>query len=83
MPATDCSCALGLLRTQDGSHRRRHTYSVVVNLDAFLRAELRELGSRLHNPVQIRGGFGVFAILDRLRQAGLNVEIDLTDDARW
>jgi hypothetical protein len=49
--------------------------SSVTNLKTFLDAELRELGARLHSPVQIRGGYGVFAILDRLRQVGLEIEI--------
>jgi hypothetical protein len=49
--------------------------SVVTDVDGFIRAELRELHARLHSPVQIRGGWGVFAILDRLRQVGLELEI--------
>jgi hypothetical protein len=49
--------------------------SVVTDVDRFIRAELRELDGRLNNPVQIRGGWGVFAILERLRQAGLELEI--------
>jgi hypothetical protein len=49
--------------------------SVVTNVDKFIRFELRELDGRLNNPVQIRDGWGVFAILERLRQAGLELEI--------
>jgi hypothetical protein len=49
--------------------------SVVTDVDRFIRSELGELDARLHNPGQIRGGFGVFAILERLRQAGLQLEI--------
>lgn len=47
-------------------------------MEKFIQAELRELDARLHSPVQIRGGWGVFTILDRLRQAGLDLEIDAT-----
>lgn len=50
--------------------------SVVIDIEKFIRGELTELCARLHNPVQIRGGWGVFTILDRLRQVGLEVEID-------
>lgn len=52
--------------------------SVVVDVERFLQAELRELDARLHSPVQIRAGHGVFTILDRLRQIGVELEIDPT-----
>jgi len=52
--------------------------SVVVDVGKFIRTELAELDARLHSPVQIRGGWGVFTILDRLRQVGLELEIDAT-----
>jgi hypothetical protein len=49
--------------------------SVVTDVEGFIRAELLELDARLHNPVQIRGGWGVFTILERLRQVGVELEI--------
>lgn len=49
--------------------------SVVYELDKFIAGELRELDARLHSPVQIRGGHGVFTTLERLRQVGLELEI--------
>jgi hypothetical protein len=52
--------------------------SVVVDVEKFIRTELRELDARLHAPTQIRGGWGVFTILDRLRQVGLELEIGAT-----
>ncbi len=52
--------------------------SIVVDVEKFIRTELQELEARLHSPVQIRGGWGVFTILDRLRQVGLELEIDAT-----
>jgi hypothetical protein len=50
--------------------------SVVQDVEQFIQIELQELSARLHSPVQIRGGWGVFTILDRLRQVGLELEID-------
>lgn len=50
--------------------------STVSDVPRFLEAELRALDSRLNNPWTIRGGFSVPQILDRLRQAGLEVELD-------
>lgn len=49
--------------------------SVVYDVDKFIQVELRELEARLCSPVQIRGGWGVYAILDRLRQVGVELEI--------
>jgi hypothetical protein len=49
--------------------------TVVIDLEKFLETELHELNARLHSPIQIRGGWGVFTILARLRQAGLDLEI--------
>lgn len=51
------------------------TCSVVTDLKRFIRGELIDLDARLHSPVQIRAGHGVFTILDRLRQVGLELEI--------
>lgn len=51
--------------------------SVVVDIPKFIEAELRDLNSRLNFPWTIRGGFTVPQILDRLKQAGVEVEIDL------
>jgi hypothetical protein len=51
--------------------------SVVVDVPKFIEAELRDLNSRLNFPWTIRGGWSVPQILDRLKQAGVEVEIDL------
>lgn len=53
--------------------------SVVVDVQKFIEAELRELEARLCSPVQIRGGWGVYAILDRLSQVGVELEIESRD----
>lgn len=50
--------------------------SVVVDLPKFIESELRALDSRLNNPCTIHGGFTVPQMLDRLAQAGLEVELD-------
>jgi hypothetical protein len=50
-------------------------YTSITNVSKFIDSELRELYARLYSPVQIRGGHGVFVILDRLRQVGLEIEI--------
>jgi hypothetical protein len=50
--------------------------SIVVDVERFIQTELAELDARLHSPIQIRGGWGVFTILDRLRQVGLELEIE-------
>jgi len=50
--------------------------SVVVDVFKFIESELRALDSRLKNPWTIRGGFTVPQILDRLAQAGLEVELE-------
>ena len=54
--------------------------SVVVDVEKFIRAELYELNARLCSPVQIRGGWGVYAILDRLRQVGVELELESRND---
>ena len=50
--------------------------SVVENVSKFIESELRALDSRLNNPWTIRGGFTVPQMLDRLAQAGLEVELE-------
>jgi hypothetical protein len=50
--------------------------SVVLDVPKFVEAELRALDSRLNNPWTIHGGFTVLQMLDRLAQAGLEVELD-------
>lgn len=50
--------------------------SVVVDVSKFVQSELRAVGSRLNNPRTIHGGFTVPQMLDRLRQVGLEVELD-------
>lgn len=50
--------------------------SIVVDLSKFIEGELRTLDSRLNNPWTIHGGFSVPQMLDRLRQVGLEVELD-------
>jgi hypothetical protein len=50
-------------------------YAVVSDVKEFIEAELRELDARLHNPIQIRSGWGIFTILDWLRQCGVELEI--------
>ena len=52
--------------------------SVITDVGLFIQRELEELNARLHSPVQIRGGWGVFAILDRLRQAGVELALEPT-----
>lgn len=51
------------------------SYAVVSDVEKFIEAELRELDARLHNPIQIRAGWGIFTILDWLRQCGVELEI--------
>ena len=51
--------------------------SIVTDVNKFIEVELRDLDSRLNNPWTIRGGWSVPQIIDRLRQAGLEVEIDV------
>jgi hypothetical protein len=50
--------------------------SVVVDVAKFIHSELRALDSRLNNPWTIHGGFTVPQMLDRLAQAGLEVELE-------
>jgi hypothetical protein len=50
--------------------------SVVVDVRKFIHGELRALDSRLNNPWTIHGGYTVPQMLDRLAQAGLEVELD-------
>jgi hypothetical protein len=50
--------------------------SVVVDVRKFMESELRALDSRLNNPWTIHGGFTVPQMLDRLAQAGLEVELE-------
>ena len=50
--------------------------TVIVDVDLFIRRELAELDARLLSPIQIRGGWGVFTILERLSQAGMELELD-------
>jgi hypothetical protein len=54
--------------------------SVVTDVPKFIERELRDLDSRLNSPWTIRGGWSVPQILDRLRQVGVEVEIDLKGD---
>jgi hypothetical protein len=51
------------------------SYAVVTEVRKFIEAELQELAARLHAPQQIRGGWGIFTILDRLAQCGVELEI--------
>ena len=51
------------------------SHAVVTDVQKFIETGLRELDARLHAPVQIRGGFGVFTILDWLAQCGVELEI--------
>ena len=50
--------------------------SVVFDVPKFIESELRALDSRLNNPWTIHGGFTVPQMLDRLAQAGLEVELN-------
>ena len=50
--------------------------SVVVDVAKFIESELRALDSRLNDPWAIRGGFTVPQMLDRLAQAGVEVELE-------
>ena len=56
--------------------------TVVVDVHKFVQAELQALDSRLNNPSVIHGGFTVPQMLDRLRQAGVTVELDPKGGAR-
>jgi hypothetical protein len=49
---------------------------VVADILKIIEGELRALDSRLNNPWTIHGGFTVPQMLDRLAQAGLEVELD-------
>ncbi len=51
--------------------------SVVVDVPKFVQGELRALDSRLNNPWTIHGGFTVPQILDRLRQVGVEVALEI------
>ena len=50
--------------------------SVVFDIPKFIKSELHALDSRLNSPWTIHGGFTVPQMLDRLAQAGLEVELD-------
>jgi hypothetical protein len=50
--------------------------SVVFDVSKFIESELRALDSRLNDPWTIHGGFTVPQMLDRLAQAGLEVELE-------
>jgi hypothetical protein len=50
--------------------------SVVVDVPRFIESELRALDSRLNSPWTIHGGFTVPQMLDRLAQAGVEVELE-------
>ncbi len=50
--------------------------SIVTNVERFIMSHLWELDARLHNPVQIRAGGSVFEILAKLREVGVELEID-------
>jgi hypothetical protein len=50
--------------------------SVVFDVPKFISSELRALDYRLNNPWTIHGGFTVPQMLDRLAQAGMEVELD-------
>jgi hypothetical protein len=54
-------------------------YTSITNVSKFIDSELGELYARFYSPVQIRGGHGVFVILDRLRQVGFEIEIAAAD----
>jgi hypothetical protein len=55
--------------------------SVVVDIPKFIERELRALDSRLNNPSTIHGGFSVAQMLNRLAQAGVEVELELRGGA--
>ena len=50
--------------------------SVVVDVSKFIQVELRALDARLINPRKIHAGFTIPQMLDRLRQVGLEVELE-------
>lgn len=50
--------------------------SEAVEVPKFIESELRMLDSRLNDPWTIRGGFTVPQMLDRLAQAGVEVELE-------
>ena len=52
------------------------SWSVVTDVETFIRTTLADLDARLNNPVAINGGWSVWVMLDRLRQVGLAVEIE-------
>ncbi len=52
------------------------SWSVVTDVETFIRTTLADLDARLNNPVAIHGGWSVWQMLDRLRQVGLEVEIE-------
>lgn len=55
--------------------------SVVVDVPKFIEGELRALDSRMNKPWAIHGGFTVPQMLDRLAQAGLEVELEPKGEA--
>jgi hypothetical protein len=50
--------------------------SVVVDVDKFIRACLSDLEARLQNPVQIRAGDGVFTLLSKLAECGVELRLE-------
>jgi len=50
-------------------------YSVVTDVPAFIDRALAELTARLHSPIQIRAGDGVFELLSKLAEVGLELRI--------
>jgi len=85
VPATCPQLPKGVRLIRYQAHQppvRLDLYSIVFDTGRFIEAELRELDSRLHNPVQIRGGHGVFMILERLRQVGLELTIEPVEARR-
>ena len=57
--------------------------SVVVDVPKFVQGELRALDSRLNNPWTIHGGFTVPQILDRLRQVGVEVALEIGESPEY
>ena len=49
---------------------------VVTDVEAFINHYLAELDARLHHPLQIRGGGGVWEILLKLQEAGVELALE-------
>jgi len=53
--------------------------SIVNDVRRFIEAKLAELDARLNKPIQIRAGDGVFEILSKLAEVGVELAIEVPE----